>query len=93
MPNIEVHGLWGKNAVEVVNKIRKAMEGSPEESEYVTDVVGSTVLDHLSRSQPFLRLLSSEEDSVQAILERLEPLGMDIEVLLLFQFVPKSKKV
>jgi hypothetical protein len=52
--------------------------------------VKSAVLDHLAVIQPFIRLVTTPSPHIDEILAELKNLNIDIEVLLLQQFIPKT---
>ena len=98
MPNIEIYGLAVNSrsdvatriVVELRDKIFELFKDSPFVGEMVVTAIDSDVTDKNHEDQPFLRLLSSEEDHVPEILEKLQTLGMDIEYQKLEKFIPKG---
>ena len=93
MPNIEIHGFGNSPAALNLTKksIRRLMRGSKEQGDYVITPCNDTAEDHDGDSQPYIRLVSSEPDTIDNLLERLTPLEMDIEVLVINRFIPKFK--
>jgi len=89
MPNIELHGYGKKAAATLKNKIRAALSTSPEPGEIVTTVIPSIVEDLTGKKMPFLRVISSP-DELADLKKRLKPLGEDIEVLPLGEWIPKK---
>jgi hypothetical protein len=98
MPNIEIHGL-GRNsrAAGLHRQILLLFGGAP----YFADVVVIQVNDTACsleiaevfafvKMRPFLRLVSTKEDYIPDVLERLKTLNMDIEYLELAAFYPAS---
>ena len=98
MPNIEIYGLAVNSrgdiatrmVVELKDKIFGLFKDSPFVGEMVVTAIDSDVTDKDYEEQPFLRLLSSKEDHVNEILEKLKTLGMDIEYQKLEKFILKK---
>lgn len=88
MPNIELHG-YGDKPIALRNKIRTALKDSPDAAEIVTTICPTVVTDLNDKSMPFLRVISSS-DGLEDLLERLKPLGEDIELIMLGRWIPKS---
>ena len=90
MPNIEIHGLVQQAAFEVRRRMFDLFLGDPCVNEMVVTVFSTHVMDRQGLLQPFLRLLSSCEDDVPRIIEKLQKLGFDIEHVKVKGFYPKQ---
>lgn len=89
MPNIELHG-YGKKPIALRNKIRAALKDSPDADEIVTTIHSTNVASLDDKPMPFLRVISSPE-GLDDLLERLKPLGEDIELIMLGRWIPATK--
>ena len=93
MPNIEIHGLASAEAGAMEIKIRKLFQDAPYSREIVITTIPSTVVDLQGRSQPFFRLYVTLEDNyVQEVIDCLARLGVDMEVSVLYKFIPAEKE-
>lgn len=98
MPNIEIYGYAVNSTGDVARRIIVTLrdqifelfKDSPFVDEMVVTAIDSDVTDKNHEDQPFLRLLSSEEEHVGEILEKLKTLGLDIEYQKLEAFYPKK---
>ena len=90
MPNIMIYGLEEGEAVKTGLKIDELLGGKYYGSEYVVTFVPSQVRDRKGVAQPYLKLVTTPNDHVDDILVELRKVGMDIEVSLLTQFIPKT---
>lgn len=90
MPNIEMYGIREEDLPGVTKQIISAFHGKPWQKDYVLTFVKSAVLDHLAVIQPFIRLVTTPSPHIDEILAELKNLNIDIEVLLLQQFIPKT---
>lgn len=97
MPNIEIHGM-GRSRTLVTDKINVLKERIWEcflERPYINDVVVTVVDDRpqdpMGRSCPFLRLVSTREEYIPDVVERLKTLNMDIEHVDLAAFYEAPK--
>lgn len=90
MPNIELHG-YGDEPIALRNKIRAALKDSPDAAEIVTTICPTSVANLDDKSMPFLRVISSPE-GLDDLLERLKPIGEDIELIMLGRWIPAIKK-
>jgi len=94
MPNIEIYGLTESEARKVENEINELLQKKPYACEYVITSVWSVVRDRHGKSQPFLRIRSTDEgiDDViilDDIINTLKELHIDIEVPPSFvRFIP-----
>ena len=94
MPNIEIYGLTEQEARKVENQINALLQKKPYASEYVITSVWSVVRDRLGKSQPFLRIRSTNkgiDDIVilDDIINTLKSLHIDIEIPPSFvRFIP-----
>lgn len=93
MFNIEVYGIRG-DSVDAV--IRKRIIGQIRDftlgNDVIVTVVESVSVDKDSQKiAPFLRICSSDQFQLYALVEKLKPLAMNIEILLLTDFFPKEK--
>ena len=88
MPNIELHG-YGDKPIALLNKIRQAVKDSPDAIEIVTEVYSTAVTDINNKPMPYLRVVAGPE-GLDDLLERLKPLGEDIEVGMLGAWIPKT---
>ncbi len=88
MPNIELHG-YGDKPIVIRNKIRRALKESPDVAEIVTTIHTTVVTTLDDKPSPFLRVISSPE-GIDDLLELLKPLGEDIELVMLGQWIPKA---
>ncbi len=91
MPNIELHGYEPVAADTVRERIRDVLMTSPDASEIVTTTIPSDVKDLDGEKMPFLRLITSLRE-LPDLKERLKPLGEEIEVLVLGEWIPKPKE-
>jgi len=86
MPNIEIHGLDMGKADEVRDNIFGLLQGKPYAKNMVVEVYRTEVIDIVGKSQPYLRLLSSNETEAQEIIQILHTfLEIDIEWIILFR--------
>lgn len=90
MPNIELHG-YGKMPIETVKKIQGVLKDSPDAAEIVITIHPTIMinLDDKSSASAFLRVISSP-DGLDDLLDRLKPLGEDIELIMLEQWIPST---
>ena len=89
MPNIELHGYPQKDAIAVRNKVRTVLETLSYADEVVTTIVPSRVANLKGRRMPFLRVITTP-DELPDLKKRLAPLGEDIEVIPLGEWIPKE---
>ena len=89
MPNIELHGYKSKRARAVRKQIRTALEELPDAHEVVTTTFSSDVEDLKGEKMPFLRVITSRKE-LRGLKKRLTPLGEDIEVLILGEWIPSD---
>ena len=89
MPNIELHGYAPDDVVNVRNKIHEVLRTSTIADEIVTTLIGSNVQDLKGDRKPFLRVISGHSE-LDELKELLKPLGQDIEVLVLSEWIPKE---
>lgn len=90
MPNIEVHG-FGDKSEKMRAKIVDALSKHPRPEETVTTVFPSVATTLLGSTAPYLRIIASPA-SIGGLVEMLKPLGEDIEVIPLGQWIPKEKE-
>jgi len=94
MPNIEIYGLTESEARKVENEINELLKEKPYASEYVITSVWSVVRDRHGKSQPFLRITSTNKGIndiiiLDDIINTLKGLRIDIEVPPSFvRFIP-----
>lgn len=96
MPNIEFHGFpIASDCSGVYLAAKKLLEGASYEKDIVLTLLSDTVVDTRGRGQPFLRVIASKAsaDELDKIIERLAPLGIDIEALLIENFVPRRSHI
>lgn len=89
MPNVEIHGLERGEAYDIRRQIFE-MFADDFAAEMVVTIYATEVVDAKGSRQPFLRLANSCETHTCEIIGRLKTLGMDIERLELFEFIPKT---
>ncbi len=93
MPNIEMHGIKDDMSYgQLFHQIKKALQDAPYAKDIVLTDYQNRVVDFHEKSQPYLRLvaLSTSSAELEDIEKRLEPLNIDIEVLLIDHFTPKK---
>jgi len=90
MPNIELHGYAPQEAIDIRNKIREALKPSKDADEIVITIIPSDVEDLKGNKMPFLRVYLGPRPA-DDLKKYLEPLGEDIEVLVLDRWIPKKK--
>lgn len=90
MPNIELHGYDTECARVVRDRIVAVLKTYPEAHEVVTTTHLSRVEDLEGKQLPFLRLISSSNE-LPKLLPLLKQVGEDIEVILLGEWIPKTK--
>lgn len=88
MPNIELHGYEDRSET-VRLKIAEALKDLPH-NETATTVFPSVVTTLDGNKSPYLRIVSDLE-SIGHLVKLLEPVGEDIEVIPLGQWVPKKQ--
>ena len=88
MPNIELHGYTAEDAVNVRKKVREALKTLKDADQIVTTFIPSNVTDLKGTEMPFLRIISSLNE-LDEVKEHLKPLGEDIEVIVLHEWIPK----
>jgi len=95
MPNIEIHGLFERDADKLRESIFKAIAKSDEElaKEAVVYVYPGDckVKDINGKRQPFLRIYSSDETHFETLEKALALFEMDMEFISLKKFVPAKK--
>ena len=85
MPNIELYGeLSGDRMYDNVRTA--ALQLSLKDEIVITDHRSATCLNLYSKGQPFIRVCSTDKVRIDAIVEVLQPLGYDIETLVLTGF-------
>ena len=92
MPNIELHGFSTDRSAMVRTRVREACEGLSFAGEIVVTICGDTVQDLEGRDMPYLRVITSP-DEWPSLKERLVPLGEDIEMFALGEWVPKKNEL
>src|SRR4030042_775959 len=96
MPNIEIHGfhvgLKDSNMLRL--QIFELFKDRPFVNDMVVTAIESHVCDVKGQSQPFLRLLSSDAEEAEEILQVLgEKLpGIDVEYVKIERFIPKHMR-
>ena len=94
MPNIELHGFGSKNSVEVIEMRAKVFGLFFSKEEILKEMVVTTysdeVRDCVGRDQPFIRLVTTIRKDLTWIVAQLRSLYIDVEVMLLNDFFPKS---
>ncbi len=90
MPNIEIHGLNSEESIKVVLKLQNAFVRTPFQNDYVATVYGSLAVNHQGENQPFLRLVTTQDEHTKSVIEELQKLGFDLEVMFLDRFIPKK---
>jgi len=99
MPNIEIHGLqfnpedlFAEDRVEqLIDTIHQLFDGKPFQRDYVITNVLSDVSAHDGNPSPFLRICTTNaQGELEDILNTLVVLKMDMEVLILQRFIPRS---
>ena len=92
MPNIEIHGLPGKEGDELSRKIFELFKHEIYIDEMVVTIFQDRVVDKKSSSQPFIRVVTTPHRYIGAILGGLRRFHVDIEHLELRDFIPKKPK-
>ncbi len=92
MPNIHIIGYGNtEEARVVVANVRAAMRQASCADEIVMSIEDAThVFDLEGKRSPFLRVISGDEDR-EEVVSLLRPLGQDIEVIRLHDWIPKPK--
>ncbi len=93
MPNIEFHGFpEASDCSAVYLATKRLLKGASYEKDVVLTLYDDTVVDTDGGGQPFLRVIGSKAsaDELEKIVERLSPLNIDIEVMLIEKFVPRD---
>lgn len=88
MPNIELHG-YGDKSKAMRQKVADALSDHPKPDETVTTVFPSVVTTLNGASAPYLRVVASPA-SIGRLVEMLKPIGEDIEVMPLGQWITKT---
>lgn len=88
MPNVEIHGFENPEAGAVRCKIFNLFRDTSYVGEMVVTIFPTDVKDGDGKDQPFIRLVNSDQEHTQEILDRLKTLGIDIEQLRLEAFFP-----
>lgn len=89
MPNIEMYGYNHLAVFKLREKIRNAFATYSEPQEVVTTAIQSDV-EHLSgQKTAYLRIIASPSE-LEEVKRRLIPLGEDIEIMPLGEWIPKS---
>lgn len=90
MPNIELHGFGDKNSVNAIEmraKIFGLFFGKEEIlKEMVITTYSDEVKDHVSGSQPLIRLVATIHKDLTWIIAQLKNLYVDLEVMILHDF-------
>ena len=93
MPNIEIYG-YNSAVSKVLRKqiFEELFVDKPYVKEMVVTIIPSKVADTKGWEQPFIRLLSSNSEEAEEILEIVEEKlpGIDIEYVKIEKFIPKK---
>lgn len=91
MPNIEIHGMGMGFGSHLRNQIFDAIREDSTElaAGVVVTVVPDMCTDLALRSKPFLRIIAPESDAakISRIVKCLKPLGYDMEISTIKQFI------
>ena len=90
MPNIEVHGFQRDEANVLRDRIFDTFKAESFVEEVVVTIYSTLVTDVKNCSQPFLRVVSTPCPHVEMIIEKLKTWSIDVEVMKLESFIPKS---
>ena len=90
MPNIEIHGFSVRFAEQVSGKVVKCLMDAPFADETVITFCSDAVMDLHGMDRPYLRILSDESDEIDATVELLRPLNIEMECLMLYKFIPNA---
>jgi hypothetical protein len=90
MPNIEIHGLSELNSGRMAREVAKCLLGASFADEAVITSCNDAVMNLRGEEQPYLRICCSIDTGAEQVIKLLKPLNIDVEVLRLDQFVPKS---
>jgi len=92
MPNVEFFGLDRALALNKKAKIEKMLRSHPCLNDMVFTIHSETeVIDKDENPQPFIRLTSTPRKDIPEIIEKLQELGVDIEIMKLERFIPAKK--
>ncbi|MEK7555336.1 MAG: hypothetical protein AAB516_00740 [Patescibacteria group bacterium] len=94
MPNIEIYGQPDDHArSKMYVKVTDAMRNLTFQDDIViTDLSSVYCYDLRGCLQPFIRVYDTDKKEIDMVVEALQPLGYDIETLLLTGFYPGKKK-
>jgi len=87
MPNIEIHG-FGVNSREITAKVAYCLKPSPVAADIVISVNSDVVHDLKWDPKPYFRIVCTDINEVNLVVDLLKPLRIDMEVLLLHAFIP-----
>jgi len=79
MPNIEIHGLKPHVAERIRTQIFETTKGLAFARDIVVTIVPDECVDRNDKPKPFLRIISYRPRRTEQLVERLRPLGMDME--------------
>ncbi|MFA5747513.1 MAG: hypothetical protein WC872_00195 [Candidatus Absconditabacterales bacterium] len=99
MPNIKIYGVVKSPATEeqlkdfesLSTKIKEIFKNESYAEDIVVTKVVSEVIDLNNKEQPYIQLELNCMRDLKKKLEKLKALGMDIQVLKLYDFVPKNQ--
>lgn len=89
MPNIELHG-FNVESIEMRKKVFDLFDNDKIKDEIVVTIYSDGVYDKNGKNQPFIRLVSTIFDGLSIVIGKLRELQVDLEVMFLNEFFPKS---
>lgn len=93
MPNVEFFGLKGNLAYAKMHRLINLIGANPVLKDMVFTIHKETdVVDRNSEPRPFIRLTSTPREDLADIKKALETLELDVEVMLLNEFIPAKSK-
>ena len=98
MPNIEVYGFVAPHLDNIASELAKTraiqqkiyehIEELPWADEVVVTIIDSASVDKKFNNFPFFRICSTDMEEINTLISKLEPIGYDMEWLLLTGFKP-----